>query len=68
MLRSMYLPAYLEIITAAGDTAFISFKEACMSPALRRMMTEKDKAIFRRTISRLRHAGRLYQVSYVGRD
>jgi hypothetical protein len=63
----MYLPAYLEIISAAGDPAFITFKEACQSPSLRRMLTERDKAIFRRAISRLRHAGRLYQVSYVGR-
>jgi len=68
VLKSMCLPAYLEIVTAAGDLAFITFKEACMSSALRRMLTRKDKAIFRRAISRLRHAGRLYQVSYVGRD
>lgn len=67
MLRSMSLPAYLEVITAAGEPAFITFKKACMSPSLRRTLTKKDKAVFRRAISRLRQAGRLYQVSYVGR-
>ena len=66
--KTILLPAFLECRPAEGEgrTIWHGFSEVAKSPDLQKRCVAVDKRRFRSAINRLRKAGRLYEVPYVG--